>query len=36
MATVLQCYGLKPDKHKRVCCSFHDDKSLNMPVYYKT
>ncbi|MFA6334291.1 MAG: CHC2 zinc finger domain-containing protein [Bacteroidales bacterium] len=28
--------GLKPDKHNRVCCPFHDDKTPSMQVYYKT
>ena len=36
MATVLQYYNLKPDKHNRICCPFHDDKTPSMQVYYKT
>lgn len=36
MATVLQYYGLKPDKHNRICCPFHEDKTPSMQVYYKT
>lgn len=36
MATVLSHYGLKPDKHGRLCCPFHEDKTPSMQVYYKT
>ncbi|MDD2196893.1 MAG: CHC2 zinc finger domain-containing protein [Bacteroidales bacterium] len=36
MATVLQYYNLKPDKHNRICCPFHEDKTPSMQVYYKT
>lgn len=36
MATILQHYGLKPDKHMRLCCPFHEDKTPSMQVYYKT
>lgn len=36
MAAVLAHYGLKPDKHNRICCPFHDDKSPSMQIYYKT
>ncbi|WP_158963766.1 CHC2 zinc finger domain-containing protein [Myroides fluvii] len=36
MAAVLHYYGLKPDKHSRLCCPFHEDKSPSMQVYYKT
>jgi len=36
MATVLQYYGLKPDKQNRLCCQFHEDKTPSMQLYYKT
>lgn len=36
LAVVLQHYGLKPDKHLRLHCPFHDDKTPSMQVYYKT
>ena len=36
LATVLQHYGLKPDKNLRLHCPFHDDKTPSMQVYYKT
>src|SRR5690606_10486627 len=36
LAQVLQHYGLKPDKHLRLHCPFHDDKTPSMQVYYKT
>ncbi len=36
MAAVLAHYGLKPDKHNRICCPFHEDKTPSMQVYYKT
>ena len=36
LATVLQHYGLKPDKHLRLCCPFHEDKTPSLQVYYKT
>ena len=36
LATVLQHYGLKPDKNRRLCCPFHDDKTPSMQVYYNT
>lgn len=36
MAQVLARYGLKPDKHMRLCCPFHEDKTPSMQVYYKT
>ena len=36
LARVLQHYGLKPDKHLRLRCPFHDDKTPSLQVYYKT
>ena len=36
IATVLQYYGLKPDKNTKMCCPFHEDKTPSMQVYYKT
>ena len=36
MAQVLSRYGLKPDKHMRMNCPFHEDKTPSMQVYYKT
>ncbi len=36
MAQVLTRYSLKPDKHLRLCCPFHEDKTPSMQVYYKT
>ena len=36
IAQVLSKYGLKPDKHLRLCCPFHEDKTPSMQVYYKT
>ena len=36
LATVLQHYGLKPDKNLRLHCPFHNDKTPSMQVYYKT
>lgn len=35
LSTVLQHYGLKPDKHLRLQCPFHDDKTPSLQVYYK-
>lgn len=34
--TVLQHYGLQPNKNKMVCCPFHDDKNPSMQVYPET
>jgi len=31
LAQVLDYYGLKPDKHLRLQCPFHDDKSSTRP-----
>jgi DNA primase len=36
LARVLQYYGLKPDKHLRLQCPFHEDKTPSLQVYYKT
>lgn len=36
LSQVLQHYGLKPDKHLRLHCPFHEDKSPSLQVYYKT
>jgi DNA primase len=36
LSRVLQHYGLKPDKHLRLHCPFHDDKTPSLQVYYKT
>lgn len=36
LAMVLQHYGLKPDKHMRLNCPFHEDKTPSLQVYYKT
>ena len=33
---VLNHYGLKPDKHLRLHCPFHDDKTPSLQIYYKT
>jgi DNA primase len=33
MGQVLDHYGLKADKNKRLCCPFHDDKTPSMQVY---
>jgi len=36
IAEVLKHYNLKPDKHLRLNCPFHEDKTPSMQVYYKT
>lgn len=36
LSQVLQHYGLKPDKHMRLHCPFHEDKTPSLQVYYKT
>ncbi|WP_083867601.1 CHC2 zinc finger domain-containing protein, partial [Fulvivirga imtechensis] len=36
LAQVLDYYHLKPDKHLRLHCPFHDDKTPSLQVYYKT
>ena len=33
---VLDHYNLKPDKHLRLNCPFHDDKTPSLQVYWKT
>jgi len=36
MTTVLRHYGLKPDKHDRLQCPFHPDKTPSLQIYPKT
>jgi DNA primase len=36
IATVLGHYGLKPDRHDRLLCPFHPDKTPSLQVYPKT
>jgi len=36
LARVLHHYNLKPDKHMRLSCPFHEDKTPSFQVYYKT
>ncbi len=36
LAQVLDYYGLKPDKHLKLHCPFHEDKTPSLQVYYKT
>jgi len=36
LSQVLSRYNLKPDKHLRLNCPFHEDKTPSMQVYYKT
>ncbi|MFY0598058.1 MAG: toprim domain-containing protein [Cyclobacteriaceae bacterium] len=36
LSQVLDYYGLKPDKHMKLHCPFHDDKTPSFQVYYKT
>jgi len=36
MEAVLQHYGLQWDRHKRLCCPFHEDTTPSMQVYPKT
>jgi len=36
MAAVLHHYGLKPDKHDRLHCPFHPDKTPSLQIYPKT
>jgi DNA primase len=34
--TVLRHYNLKPDKHDRLLCPFHPDKTPSLQIYPKT
>jgi DNA primase len=34
--TVLEHYGIRPNRNKMVCCPFHDDKNPSMQVYAET
>lgn len=36
ISEVIKYYGLKADKHNRLKCPFHDDKTPSMQLYYKT
>jgi DNA primase len=36
IAQVLEHYGLKPDRHDRLLCPFHPDKSPSLQIYPKT
>ena len=36
LAQVLDYYGLRPDKHAKLSCPFHDDKTPSLQVYHKT
>jgi len=36
IGTVLGHYGLKPDKHDRLRCPFHPDKTPSLQIYPKT
>ena len=36
LSQILSRYNLKPDKHLRLNCPFHEDKTPSMQVYYKT
>jgi DNA primase len=36
LSVVIKHYGFKADKHNRICCPFHGDKSPSMQLYYKT
>jgi DNA primase len=36
ITTVLQHYGLKPDKNDRLVCPFHPDKNPSLQIYPKT
>jgi DNA primase len=36
LSQVLDHYGLKPDKHGKMNCPFHDDKTPSMQVYLRT
>lgn len=36
LLTVLNHYGLKPDKHEMIVCPFHEDKNPSMKIYPNT
>ncbi len=36
LAQVLSHYNLKPDKHHKLNCPFHEDKTPSLQIYYKT
>jgi DNA primase len=36
IGTVLDHYGLKPDKHDRLLCPFHSDRTPSLQIYHKT
>ncbi|WP_162946177.1 CHC2 zinc finger domain-containing protein [Chitinophaga barathri] len=36
LAEVVAHYGLRPDKHQRLLCPFHDDKTPSLQLYPKT
>jgi DNA primase len=36
ITTVLNRYNLQPDKHHKICCPFHDDKSPSLVIYPQT
>ena len=36
ISQVLQHYNLKPDKHNRICCPFHQEKTPSFTIYPKT
>lgn len=33
---VLNRYNLKPDRHHKICCPFHQEKTPSMVIYPKT
>jgi DNA primase len=36
ITTVLSSYSLKPDKHNKICCPFHQEKTPSFTIYPKT
>jgi DNA primase len=36
LSEVIRYYGFKADKHHRIRCPFHEDKTPSMQLYYKT
>jgi DNA primase len=36
MVRVLEHYSLRPDKHQRLHCPFHDDKTPSLQIYLST